>query len=145
MPDEGGGDEEGESNPYDVPLPEGFKPPNGVEDGQEFDFAAKGHVENGKLCIDSIMGIPTGAGKEESGEEPQDNEGDDEGQEASGYAQGGRMEHSMSGTDESMSGMDTDSGERRTRMKKGKGMEKDSMKALKKVMRKFRNRGEEDD
>lgn len=54
-----------------ITPPEGYSPPPGVEDGAAFDITAKAKMEGGKLCIESIDGIPlTGSKpKKPAGEE----------------------------------------------------------------------------
>lgn len=45
------------SKQYITP-PEGYSPPAGVAEGASFDITAKAKMEGGRLCIESIDGIP---------------------------------------------------------------------------------------
>lgn len=73
---------------YKIKVPEGFQPPEGTEDGQDFEMTVKARMEGDHLCIDQVNGIPTHAGGDEEAQEPAEEqeegdgeEGPDEGQE----------------------------------------------------------------
>jgi len=44
-----------------IPLPEGFMPPDDVVDGDSFEFTARGHIKDGKLCFEEVNGVGTTA------------------------------------------------------------------------------------
>jgi hypothetical protein len=50
------------------PLPEGFVAPDGVSEGGTFEALATLEMEDGKLCLKAIDGLPVESGKDKSSE-----------------------------------------------------------------------------
>lgn len=73
MPPGGPDDEDTEAagKNYEIDAPDGFQPPDDVQEGDEFDATIRGHMENGgkTLCIDSVNGIKTGDSEQNEGDE----------------------------------------------------------------------------
>lgn len=66
-----------EAKPFEFEMPEGLTVPEGAVPGEEFEMVASFEwEEDGKtLCLKAIGGIPVGP----AGDEPEGNEGSDEG------------------------------------------------------------------
>jgi hypothetical protein len=67
----------------EFPIPQGFTLPDGVKEGETFEFMAEGYIEGDMLYVSSVEGNPVGEKKEEapmdemaSNENPQAQEGD---------------------------------------------------------------------
>lgn len=52
----------------EFPVPAGFTPPEGVKEGQPFDFMASGYFKGKTMYLTSVEGTPVGE-PEEEGEE----------------------------------------------------------------------------
>ena len=61
----------------ELPIPQGFKPPQDTQDGDEFDSVATFKLEGDRLVLVAIDGVDLPDAKEES--EPEPAEGEDEG------------------------------------------------------------------
>lgn len=66
----------------EFPIPQGFTLPDGVKEGETFEFMAEGYIKGDMLCLSSVEGNPVGEKKEEapmdemdSNENPQAQEG----------------------------------------------------------------------
>lgn len=68
----------------EFPIPQGFTLPDGVKEGETFEFMAEGYIKGDMFCLSSVEGNPIGEKKEEaapkdemaSNENPQAQEGD---------------------------------------------------------------------
>lgn len=66
----------------EFPIPQGFTLPDGVKEGETFEFMAEGRIEGNMLKISSVEGNPVGEKEEApmdemaSNENPQAQEGD---------------------------------------------------------------------
>jgi len=67
----------------EFPIPQGFTLPDGVKEGETFEFMAGGYIKGDMLVVSSVEGNPVGEQKEEapmdemaSNENPQAQEGD---------------------------------------------------------------------
>lgn len=71
MPESGHDDEDDQpmAKNYDIDVPDGFEPPDDVQEGDQFDATVRCHMEDGKLCIDSINGIKTDGSDKTEGSE----------------------------------------------------------------------------
>jgi hypothetical protein len=57
----------------EFPVPQGFTPPEGVKEGQAFDFMASGYFKGKTMYLTSVEGAPV-AEAEEAEEEGEENE-----------------------------------------------------------------------
>jgi hypothetical protein len=57
----------------EFPVPQGFIPPEGVKEGQAFDFMASGYFKGKTMYLTSVEGAPV-AEAEEAEEEGEENE-----------------------------------------------------------------------
>lgn len=62
--DESMGEDDKDDDSCSIDMPEGFEPPDDVQEGQSFDVTCRMHVQDGKLCIESINGVKTDGGTE---------------------------------------------------------------------------------
>lgn len=46
------------------PVPQGFTPPQGVKEGQAFDFMASGYFKGPTMYLTEVEGVKVGPGKE---------------------------------------------------------------------------------
>lgn len=63
----------------EFPVPQGFTPPEGVKEGEDFEFMASGHLAGGNLVLTAIEGQLVGEKKKpkptENEAQPQDDRG----------------------------------------------------------------------
>lgn len=50
----------------DFPIPQGFTLPDGVKEGETFEFMAEGYIKGDMMCLTSVEGNPVGENKEEA-------------------------------------------------------------------------------
>jgi len=50
----------------EFPIPQGFKLPDGVKEGETFEFMAEGYIKGDMFCLSSVEGNAVGENKEEA-------------------------------------------------------------------------------
>lgn len=50
----------------DFPIPQGFTLPDGVKEGETFEFMAEGYIKGDMMCLTSVEGNPVGENKQEA-------------------------------------------------------------------------------
>jgi hypothetical protein len=48
----------------DFSIPQGFTLPDGVKEGETFEFMAEGYIKGDMMCLTSVEGSPIGENKE---------------------------------------------------------------------------------
>jgi hypothetical protein len=59
------------------PVPEGFNAPDGVAEGEKFEFMAEGYFSGSTMYLTAVEGIPVG-GEPEAEPKPEDMESQDD-------------------------------------------------------------------
>jgi hypothetical protein len=54
------------------PVPSGFTPPEGVKEGQSFDFMASGYFKGPTMYLTAVEGVGVAAGEEAEAPEAED-------------------------------------------------------------------------
>ena len=50
----------------EFPIPQGFTLPDGVKEGEAFEFMAEGYIKGDMFCLTSVEGNAVGENKEEA-------------------------------------------------------------------------------
>lgn len=58
----------------EFPVPQGFTPPEGVKEGQPFDFMASGYFKGKSMYLTSVEGTPVAEAEEAEEEEGEEGE-----------------------------------------------------------------------
>ena len=50
----------------EFPIPQGFTPPEGVKEGDDFEFMVSGHLSGGNLVLTAVEGQPINEDKKQT-------------------------------------------------------------------------------